>query len=80
MKAQNKFKVPMKKWKTWSPAARTIFNRVYDFMMDNQWAMLHPKQPTLKPDHYKTIAWNAAWIAADAVDNTIPTEIVEVKT
>ena len=80
MKTQNTFKVSKEKWYEWSEKAHVVFNRTYEFMMDNQWAMLHPKQPVPKPAHYKTTAWNAAWIAADAVDNTIPTEIVEVKT
>jgi hypothetical protein len=51
------------------------FNRVYDYMVNNQWAMLHPKQPLALPNYWKTTAWNSAWIAADAVDDTIPTEI-----
>jgi hypothetical protein len=78
MSVQNLYKVPLKKWRKWSPLARTVFNRVYDFTFENQWAMLHPKQPKPSPTHWKTTAWNAAWIAADAVDNTIPDEIVEV--
>lgn len=78
MKAKNINRVPMKKWKQWSEPARTVFNRVYDYALNNQWAMLHPKSPVPKTDHWKTTAWNTAWIAADAVDDCIPTEIVEV--
>lgn len=38
----------------------------------------HPKAPKLPVNQWKTVAWNAAWIAADACDDTIPTEIVDV--
>lgn len=75
---KNKFKVGKKVWRKWSLLARTVFNRVYEFVYDNPEMMLHPKQEKPKPIFWKTTAWNAAWIAADAVDDTIPDEIVEV--
>ena len=77
--AKNENRVPLKQWRRWSEKAREVFNRVYEFGTNNQWAMLHPKQTPPKPDHWKTTCWNAAWIAADAVDDSIPDEIVEVK-
>lgn len=74
----NRYRVPVTVWRRWSPAARTVFNRTYDFMIDNPGLMNHPKQAPFKHEHWKTLCWNAAWIAADAVDNTIPERIVEV--
>lgn len=70
-------RVPKKQWMKWSPKAREVFNRVYRFAIANQDLMTHPKQERAAPFHWKTVAWNAAWIAAGAVDNTIPTAIVE---
>lgn len=71
-------KVPKKQWERWSLAARESFNRTYDFLYCNQKLVTHPKMTEIKPEHWKTIAWNAAWIAADSVDDTIPTEVVNV--
>ena len=75
---RNPYRVPQKQWRRWSEQAKTVFNRTYKFMYDNRAVMLHPKQPVPSPAHWKTTAWNAAWIAADAVDDSIPDEIVEV--
>jgi len=75
---RNSNRVPQKQWRKWSVKARKVFNDVYEFLMKNQWAMLHPKAPTPKPVHWKTTAWNSAWIAADAVDDDLPDEIVTV--
>lgn len=71
----NHNRVPQKVWLKWSVTARTVFNRTYDFMMNNQGVMLHPKMEKPSPQHWKTICWNAAWIAADAVDNALPTDV-----
>jgi hypothetical protein len=72
-------RVPKKSWMQWSELARKVFNRVYNFVMDNEDLMKHPKQPVMKPRHWKTIAWNSAWIAADAVDDKVPDEIETVR-
>ena len=73
---KNLSRVPAKAWNAWGETARRTFNRVYDFMMNNQKLMTHPGQPAFKPAHWKTIAWNAAWIAADAVDGSLPVAVV----
>lgn len=75
---KNKNRVPKKQWSKWSKEAKAIFNDCYDFFFNNQGLVMHPKAHELKPDHWKTVAWNAAWIAADACDECIPTEFVEV--
>lgn len=74
----NPNRVPAKQWRRWSPTARAIFERVYAFMLENPGLMQHPRQPSPAPAHWKTTAWNAAWIAADACDDTIPTTIETV--
>lgn len=75
---KNRNRVPKKQWTKWSEQARRVFNRVYMFCVENEWAMRHPKSPKPKTEFWETTAWNAAWIAADAVDDTLPTHIVEV--
>jgi hypothetical protein len=78
MKAKNLNRVPKKQWRRWSGTARNIFNDVYSFMMKNPTNMLHPKAEKPKDVHWKTTCWNAAWIAADAVDGCIPDSFVTV--
>ena len=74
---KNQHKVPQKQWMKWSPKAREVFNDVYHFGMNNQSMMNHPKQEDdLKPSSWKTVCWNFAWLAADAIDDCIPDEIV----
>lgn len=58
--------VPKKAWNKWSPAQRAMFNNMY-LVMDNQMCLRHPESPMV-PDHqWKTIRWNAAWLAADSL-------------
>lgn len=74
----NKNRVPAKQWRKWSGMARWVFNDTYNFIYNHEREMNHPKQPKHLLLHWKTLAWNAAWIAADAVDDTVPDEIVDV--
>ena len=76
---KNVNRVPKKQWMKWSTNARLAFNRSYEFIYNNQDLIIHPRAATASPFHWKTIAWNAAWIAADAIDDSIPTEIVTVE-
>lgn len=75
---KNENRVPKKQWDKWTENARGIFNKAYDFLYYNQPLTTHPKTKKIPSNQWKTIAWNAAWIAADACDDTIPTEIVMV--
>lgn len=77
-KSPNNFKAPTKQWRKWSETARAVFNRVYDFAIENPTLMLHPRAEVPKPAHWKTVAWNAAWVAADAVDGAIPTQVEDI--
>jgi hypothetical protein len=75
---KNLYKVPSKAWRGWNAMARAVFNRVYDFSMENFSLMSHPKMERPKPAHWKTLSWNAAWIAADAVMDDIPTVVRDI--
>ena len=71
MKVSNCYKVPLKQWAKWSQRAQDLFNAVYSDMYDNQSLFQHPKALEIETAHWKTTAWNAAWTAANAVDDTI---------
>lgn len=62
--AANKYRVPVKQWRRWDERARAVFNGVFQEMKDNQYNFLHPKQDLLSAQKWRTVAWNAAWIAA----------------
>jgi hypothetical protein len=64
---ENLYRVSKKQWKKWSPLARAVFNDVYSLMYDNPTLFKHPKDVEVKHLYWKTTAWNAAWIAAEAV-------------
>ncbi|HEV8262702.1 MAG TPA: hypothetical protein VGQ19_18350 [Burkholderiales bacterium] len=64
--AVNRHKVPQRQWRKWTLVARKVFNEVYSTMAQNQWTFLHPHQDKVSKRLWKTTAWNAAWIAADA--------------
>jgi hypothetical protein len=72
---KNQYKVPKKKWRKWSPRARSVFNLMYKWLIHGQEHMLHPKTEIVPRLQWKTTAWNASWLAADAVDNVMPDEV-----
>ena len=63
-------KVPKIQWKRWSKKARSVFNGVYSTMMGSQDLFKHPEDTSTKKEIWRTTAWNAAWVAADSVDET----------
>lgn len=65
---ENIYKVKPRVWKQWSEKAQQVFNSVYKFMMESQGLFLHPKAQRQPDLYWKTTCWNAAWTAADAVD------------
>lgn len=71
MKVKNKFRVDSDKWKEWSVIAQTTFNKLYSFMLVMQESFRHPKAEPVDKKHWRTTAWNAAWIAADSVDEAL---------
>lgn len=62
----NKHKVPVKMWNDWNNTARRVFNKTYERMRRDQSIFSHPKAAPMAKEHWTTVAWNAAWIAADA--------------
>jgi hypothetical protein len=64
----NTFKVPAKQWKRWSERAHWAFNEVYALGKLNQALFTHPKAKDSIQTHWDTVAWNFAWVAADAAD------------
>lgn len=65
----NTYKVPKTQWRKWNQTARFVFNELFSAMKGNQWALTSPQQDKLTPKMWRTVAWNAAWLAADAVRN-----------
>ena len=68
---KNKFSVQKKQWRKWPETARAVFNEVYWMMKCNQDLFIAPKQEKTKEKAWSVTAWNAAWIAASAVDKQI---------
>jgi len=65
---ENTHKVPLKQWKKWGDLAKQVFNGVYeDIQRMGPACFCHPEAEPVMSDHFATIAWNAAWTAADQV-------------
>ena len=61
----NQFKVPKKQWASWSLLQRHVFNRTYGALYVCG-ACMYPQEIKTTKAQRKVIAWNAAWLAADA--------------
>lgn len=72
MAVPNKFKVHQTAWSTWTQIGRDTFNGVFEIMRDGQQQFLHPKQDALSAQKWRTVAWNAAWVAADVASGNRP--------
>ena len=64
----NRYGMTAVMWRKWSNPARAMFNKMYHALR-YQWAIVHPEALTLPREHWKTIRWNAAFMAADIVHN-----------
>lgn len=64
---RNQYRVPKSQWRKWNAKARETFNWLYSTMMNSPALFTHPKAIKQKAAHWKTTAWNTAWLAADAV-------------
>jgi hypothetical protein len=64
-KTQNLHNVQLRQWRKWNQQSRFIFNYVYGQLGDQR-VVKHPKAEEQFQDHWDTIRWNAAWLAADA--------------
>jgi hypothetical protein len=65
----NKFGVQPEKWAIWSFDAQKVFNRVYEDMLEAPGDFFHPEAEVPPTALFITTAHNAAWVAADAVDD-----------
>ncbi len=68
---KNTHKVPKKQWKKWPDIGKMVFNEVYETMSHNAELFTHPKTGKLVKEQWDTVAWNSAWIAADATVNAL---------
>ena len=66
----NVYGVPNRAWRKWNQQSRYIFNEVFN-QMRNQQAIKHPGHPGMTLEYWKTICWNAAWLAADAAWHSV---------
>jgi hypothetical protein len=64
--ATNHFGVAPSQWRKWSPTRQGVFNRVFRAMLKNQVLFTHPKMAPMPLVQWRTVAWNAAWTAADS--------------
>ncbi len=71
---QNSYKVPKDQWRKWDDESRDTFNWLYSVMMKQPDLFHHPKAIKQNPRHWKTTAWNSAWLAADAVRDAVKPE------
>ena len=62
---ENVFGVQKRQWKKWDEVERFTFNSLFDQMMSSTYLFIHPEDEMPHPYHWKTTAWNAAWMAAD---------------
>lgn len=70
-KIPNLYECPLQQWKKRSPAAQNMFNyciRTGDRFYKAK--MYHPNM-ILPVDHFSTINWNNAWMAAEHVDKDL---------
>jgi hypothetical protein len=67
----NDYRVNPRKWRKWSIVAQGTFNKTYALMRDNPDLFRHPKDLPISKRFAGTTAWNAAWLAADHVDETL---------
>lgn len=51
-------------WTRWTHNGRRMFNDLYEDMMNDRLLFTSPKVD-IPIEEYSTIAWNAAWMAAD---------------
>ena len=62
----NVYRVPKRQWRRWPDLCQRVFINTYAGMKMNQSLYTHPKAKSMTVRDWKTISWNAAWVAADA--------------
>ena len=67
-KTSNSARVPKRQWAKWSENAKFVFNELYYTMAYNKTNFMHPGQDAPRDEYWETTCWNAAWEAAEAVN------------
>lgn len=62
---ENLYGVPNRQWRKWNQQSRYIFNCVFN-QMEFQKSITHPRSIQMPDEYWKTVRWDAAWLAADA--------------
>ena len=65
---RNENKVPQKVWRKWSKSARWVFNDLYTSLLGSKMWLSNSLQKKITPQEHKVASWNAAWLAAEAVE------------
>lgn len=65
---RNANRVPKKQWGKWGELARKVFNEVYDTVRKNAPVLFPPGLNRLPAHLVQVMAWNMAWVAADAAN------------
>lgn len=55
------------RWNKWSGQSQSMFRDMYEFIDANQTIFSHPKMIEMPKEYWNTIAWNAAYMAAEFV-------------
>lgn len=69
--AANTFHVPARAWRKWPDLARGVFNRTFTSIRDAYTVPLAPGAGQMTKRGWRVLAWNAAWLAADAARDTL---------
>ena len=62
---RNLYGVSKRQWNKWNDNQKFVFNSLYKMMKDNQSLFKHPEGPLINHGQWKTVAWNASFMAAD---------------
>lgn len=71
LQQENKYNVAARKWRNWPDICQRVFNETYESISLNQSIMTHPSAKEQAPEHWDTVAWNGAWLAADACQKAL---------
>lgn len=64
----------------WTEKQRELFSRLYRFFQANPQAVVHPEMGDIDPEHWHTLAWNAAYFAAHAAFDGDPLCVMDEDT
>ena len=66
MSVRNMHRVPLKQWRKWDERERYVFNELYVTLRDSHSTLAPRGFDDVKQGSWGVLAWNAAWVAADA--------------